>query len=70
MPELEKPGLEEGWYWARRGGPWTPMYVFDEGRLISSKDLVWDIAFDGVEIGPRLHPPQESPANQQKGREG
>lgn len=69
MPE-EKPGLEEGWYWVRwTAGPWQPMCVFGQGQFVRSKDLVYDVAYEGIEIGPRLHPPQESPANQQKGRD-
>ena len=63
MPEQEKPGLEEGFYFVRHHAldRWEPARVIKEGGelfVYLTGDTDW---WNGqsFEIGPRLHPPQE-----------
>lgn len=72
MPEQEKLHLEEGWYWVRYGDrdPWEAALLRDYAGM-SHKWWIKTVhghfapAHAFAEIGPRLHPPQESPAKTQ-----
>ena len=75
MPEQEKP-LEPGWYWARwrQAEGWDddpdefePCEVFKVGSELRARLFSDSRSVDAktLEIGPRLHPPQESPAKTQ-----